>query len=381
MDILLLLACACIMPSPTDGSSNAAWTDGTNRHGQEAMDGPTLAAYCESDCTILSGGCDNGNVCHMGCHGTQGHCVPCNSVYADYCGPFGSCDPYAGPNASATENSIRCACAHGFKGRLCNVRTYLTTGGHVRLFVGGVVSLCIAFAVGFMFFVKDLSTEDEKYEWYHSDPNGWFKRMALFGADGHALGFPISSNPINTIKILKVWLGIIITSLQLAAQAFQRHIPWTWGFVLPNILRYLVFDWPSVPFWVQMLIYIAFNVLACCFGCLGDEFMQIYAFVGECMVIPAIRLTGQMFLGCTYYDELPNTFNLSPELSCYISGMWWLYAVLFFCGGTFGMMGTVAQIYKHFFENPYPKIRSYAVLDMSIKVFREWLYACVAIWL
>eukprot|EP01052_Picozoa_sp_SAG31_P019584 SAG31_NODE_1434_length_8364_cov_8.012220_1_plen_467_part_00 len=449
---ILLFACVCtMMPCPTstgEGSTESeyskgspAWIQGIDRHGQDAMDAATLAAHCERNCTFTDGGCFNGNWCPIGCHLNTSvaredvlRCVPCTPLYADTCSPFGSCDPHAGPMAGATEHTMRCVCVHGFKGRLCNVRKGLTGGGHARLFIAGVLTLAslVAFAACFRIDAKYYSDviwrerdyfDGDYYPWYRK--NMWIEPGPP-GSASDPLGTPGLMIPNcwsrkdakKNIEMLKVLFRIFTTFLQLVAEAFDGLIPWTWDFAWPHFLRYLLLDWPGVPFWLLIatcFITLVFAIVCTlsvdaketrkvrrvfgklrdlivsrelggddrtpdeeandgsCFAAAATWYMTFY----ELMLIPTVKLTGEVYMGCTYYDYAPNTFNRDPELSCYRSGEWWLYAI------SISIVGSI-QVLVLFLSNliaarahsPFPKIRSWVFLDLIIKVFCEWRVAC-----
>eukprot|EP01052_Picozoa_sp_SAG31_P000458 SAG31_NODE_13_length_37961_cov_21.751307_37_plen_530_part_00 len=482
------------MPSPTVSSADGSfWVHGTNRHGYEDMDVNALAAHCERSCTTLDGGCHNGTSCRLGCHQNMNaaregvrHCVPCPSSYNHFCSPFGSCDPAAGPVANVSKLTMRCACVDGFQGRLCEVRTGLTFGGHLRLFAAGVLLFggLVAFTVLFCidargdhnvpYYRYKYRTDEAKAYWAKakqitinlkvqlkevgSTYRGRYPDIRIYkladidywkkndncdseedshinyypwyrwyrwgdcgppGSDEDPIGVPGLIIPTcGDLKQLKRnWIIIKLLSrigasiVQLAAISFDVNFPWTFDFSLPHYLRYLLMDWPGVPLWLQIFVCILAFVLAMvcvlsdadsketvkvkrsfekikdtimcnsvdedvdqeqdyveedgCFDYFADVYMAFY----DLALIPTVKLIGEVFLGCTYYDNAPATFNRSPELICYRSFEWLLYAI------AIGIMGAL-QILLLFFSNivtarataPYPKLRSWVFLDLVIKV-------------
>jgi hypothetical protein len=104
------------------------------------------------------------------------------------------------------------------------------------------------------------------------------------------------------------------------------------------------------------------------------------------LVIPMARNVSGIYLGCTYYDGAANTFDQDPSLSCWISPLWWLYAIV----GIYGLfvLVTLAKATAHkigdlsFRKQPpdYPATPQYGVVFTAALVFTPVISVAIGQW-
>jgi hypothetical protein len=101
------------------------------------------------------------------------------------------------------------------------------------------------------------------------------------------------------------------------------------------------------------------------------------------IMVPATRIFGGVFVGCTFYDQKPNTMDADPTLSCWTSWVWWVYAV----PSVFGLAGLglcVVQNAKNdgnLSEKPsHPQSVKYAQVFSFVKVFTTLVHTAFGRW-
>ena len=107
------------------------------------------------------------------------------------------------------------------------------------------------------------------------------------------------------------------------------------------------------------------------------------------LLIPMTRVVSGIYLGCTYYDGAPNTFDADPSLSCWIDGRWWLYAAV----GLYGLfvlitiskaaahkIGDLSFSQQRGFRPDYPATPEYGTLSIVVQVFTTVIAVAIGKW-
>eukprot|EP01048_Picozoa_sp_COSAG05_P002732 COSAG05_NODE_117_length_17936_cov_137.220945_11_plen_876_part_00 len=310
-------------------------------------------------------------VCPIGCwRSAPGVCSACPDVYEE-CGEAGGCDPrsdlqrfdaatvYLGwardtgtdeevdgelleeataqvttdasgprplenvttPPTNYTRDELVCKCASGLQGRRCNSKSSSPS-------MFGILFLCYCVSALLDALLKDPVS-----------PESW-----------RFPGYSIEQIPGSVPCDLDT-ASLVFQFLQLGSAAFKVTIPWTFDFVLPAILRLPAMNLPEVlpeydidppGFGAQILFLSVLMTLMAVAAEKGGEgrWADCANALGPLIMVPAARIYGGVFGGCTFYEFKDNTFDADPTLSCWSSFWWWIYAIM----SLFGFAGLVLTV-------------------------------------
>lgn len=268
--------------------------------------------------------------CPVGCRRVSPtECLPCPAVY-DACGEFGGCHPRDLSAINATYDTMECVCMEGFTGRVCDMKMSFDFLG---LFVA-IIGISCALVVGCLVFVASWRDSKDTKELSERD------RRSIGTWTPYTNRVPGSVGNEGKEGIKEIFLRTL-QYLQLSAAAFSMRVPWSEDFNFTKFLNFWAMDvevvLPETDYMAWSFVSGGFTLVGTALLIAADQWPDSFCHadiplaikrIAGLLVVPATRVWGDVYFGCTYYaGDRPTTFDADPRTSCF-ENKWWLYALV-----------------------------------------------------
>eukprot|EP01050_Picozoa_sp_SAG11_P017201 SAG11_NODE_2453_length_3345_cov_2.597659_1_plen_623_part_00 len=212
-------------------------------------------------------------------------CVLCPEQFTEACGNYGGCDP-AGGATNETDASDNCVCQDGMEGRKCQYKQFYTLRGMGTVIIMTIVLLVVALI-----------------SW-----RVWLLTFFKFGF-GPCGEYPTIEYSVPGLVLDIEVILLLVTFSQLGAAAFNiKIIPWTWDSWIPTFFTALSFDWtmqfPDVGLGWRLIVVVLLSIMYVVLNTFlrySKVTIWINQHIMPLILIPSIRVTAGIMLGCTYF--------------------------------------------------------------------------------